>query len=259
MTFFPLPALNDNYIWITENSEQKKVWAVDPGDAAVVRQYCEDHERHLAGIIVTHHHWDHTDGVAALCQHFHCPVFGPENLAPSMVTNPLREGDTFTINGVELWVIATPGHTLDHLCYIGEPADTDPFLLCGDTLFRGGCGRLFEGTAAQMLSAMTRLRELPGNTKVYGTHEYTLANYRFAKAVDPDNSDLHESDRQAEQLRQQNQATLPSTIAVERQTNPFLRFDEPTVVLHAAQLLNETPAADMVSAFAQIRRAKDGF
>ncbi|MBM6551912.1 hydroxyacylglutathione hydrolase [Marinomonas ostreistagni] len=259
MTFFPLPALNDNYIWITENSEQKKIWAVDPGDASVVKDYCQNHGVTLAGIILTHHHWDHTDGVPELRNSYDCPVYGPESLAPDKVTVPVRQGDTITINQVELMAIATPGHTLDHLCYFGEPEHDAPILLCGDTLFRGGCGRLFEGSPAQMLNAMTRLRELPGDTRVYGTHEYTLANYRFAKAIDPDNQALEKADQDAQALRQDQQVTLPSTIALEVQTNPFFRFDVPHVIDHAAQLLNETPASDLVSAFAQIRRAKDGF
>lgn len=259
MTFFPLPAFNDNYIWVYQNTEHNTIWVVDPGDASVVKQYCQEHKVTVAGILVTHHHWDHTDGVVALREAFDCPVYGPQSLAPDKVTHPVQEGDTVCIDDIELLAIATPGHTLDHLCYFAEPANQAPILLCGDTLFRGGCGRLFEGSAAQMLQAMTRLRTLPQNTSVYGTHEYTLANYRFALAVEPDNTDLVESERSAQALRQKHQPTLPSTIGVELQTNPFFRFDSGNVVAGAAQLLQEPTAEDLVSAFAQIRRAKDGF
>lgn len=259
MTFFPLPAFNDNYIWVTQDTAQKQIWVVDPGDPTVVENYCSEQGVTLASILITHHHWDHTDGVIPLKERFDCPVYGPETLAPQKVSHPLKEGDSVTINGIELLVIATPGHTLDHLCYFGEPDNAAPILLCGDTLFRGGCGRLFEGSAAQMLHAMTRLRELPHHTEVYGTHEYTLSNYRFALAIDPSNKALQSADAQAHSLREQGKETLPSTIALEIQSNPFFRFDVEAVVSGSAQLLNESPASDLIGAFAQIRRAKDGF
>ncbi len=259
MTFFPLPAFNDNYIWITKDDAQKTIWAVDPGDAQVVLDHCRNHEVTLAGILITHHHKDHIGGVAELKAQFSCPVYGPESLSPALVTHPLRQGDCLTVQQTEFMVLETPGHTLDHLCYFAEPAQQDPILLCGDTLFRGGCGRLFEGTPAQMLNAMARLRELPQNTQVYGTHEYTLANYRFALAIDGSNQALIHANNEAQELRDQKRPTLPSSIALETQTNPFMRFDWQEVVAGAAALLNEQPAQDLINGFAQIRRAKDGF
>ncbi|RDL43183.1 hydroxyacylglutathione hydrolase [Marinomonas piezotolerans] len=258
MTFIPLPAFNDNYIWITHNREQKHIWVVDPGDAEVVDSYCKQNACRVAGILITHHHKDHIGGVKTLVDNYDCEVFGPRHLAPEVISRPLEEGDCVTVDGEELLVLATPGHTLDHLCYVGQSSDT-PFILCGDTLFRGGCGRLFEGSPAQMLQSLTRLRQLPGDTLVYGTHEYTLANYRFARAIDPDNVALQNSEQQAARLRANHTPTLPSTIAVEQQTNPFLRFDVASVVRGAAELLGEAPASDLIGAFAQIRRAKDGF
>lgn len=258
MTFFPLPAFNDNYIWIYHDDQQSLLWAVDPGDAEVVKDYCQTNECRLAGILVTHHHNDHIGGVKSLVEAFDCPVYGPKTLHPDVVSHAVQEGDMLTIQDYELLVMATPGHTLDHLCYVGT-SQTNPFILCGDTLFRGGCGRLFEGSPAQMLQAMTRIRELPAHTLVYGTHEYTQANYRFAQAIDADNDALRKANANADELRSNGLPTLPSTIEQERQTNPFLRFDVGPVVQGAAALLREAPATDLVGAFAQIRRAKDGF
>ncbi|WP_067098686.1 hydroxyacylglutathione hydrolase [Marinomonas atlantica] len=259
MTFFPLPAFNDNYIWITKDATQKTIWAVDPGDAQVVLDYCKAEQLTLAGILITHHHKDHTGGVEALKKAFNCPTYGPESLSPTLVTHPLRQGESVTVHHQEFLVLETPGHTLDHICYFAEPEQQAPQLLCGDTLFRGGCGRLFEGSPAQMLNAMTRLRELPHTTQVYGTHEYTLANYRFALAIDPNNTALLNANHEAKTLRAEQTPTLPSTIAMEAQTNPFMRFDWQEVVTGAAHLLNEEPAQDLINGFAQIRRAKDGF
>ncbi|SBS30314.1 Hydroxyacylglutathione hydrolase [Marinomonas aquimarina] len=259
MTFFPLPAFNDNYIWITNDATQKTIWAVDPGDAQVVLDYCQNQHVTLAGILLTHHHKDHTGGVPELSARFNCPVYGPASLSPELVTHPLTQGDSVMVGQTEFMVLETPGHTLDHLCYFAEAEQQDPILLCGDTLFRGGCGRLFEGSPAQMLNAMTRLRELPQNTQVYCTHEYTLANYRFALAIDGHNAALIAANNEAQALRDQNIPTIPSSIALETQTNPFMRFDWQEVVVGAAALLNEQPAQDLINGFAQIRRAKDAF
>ncbi|MBJ7549623.1 hydroxyacylglutathione hydrolase [Marinomonas ostreistagni] len=259
MTFFPLAAFNDNYIWITLDTAKKSIWAVDPGDAKVVLDYCHSQKVTLEGILVTHHHKDHTGGIQELVQHFECPVYGPESLAPHLVSKPIRQGEEILVHGTAFLVLETPGHTLDHLCYFAEPSTSKQLLLCGDTLFRGGCGRLFEGSPAQMLSSMMKLRSLPPETLVYGTHEYTLSNYRFALAIDPNNSALIEADKTATALRDNETPTLPSTIALEQQTNPFMRFDREEVVAGAAALLNEPMAMDTINSFAQIRRAKDGF
>lgn len=259
MTFFPIPAFNDNYIWAIHGHNDSQIWVVDPGSAEAVMSYCTANQVSVVGILITHHHKDHTGGVNDLVSTYNCPVYGPESLTSSCVTHAIRQGDSVSVHNLDFLVLETPGHTLDHLCYFAQPDTETAYLFCGDTLFKGGCGRLFEGTPAQMLNAMTRLRELPNFTQVFATHEYTLANYRFARTIDPSNTTLIEAERQAQRLREDNQPTLPSSIGLESQTNPFMRFDNLDVVKGAAKVLNEPPAEDLITAFAQIRRAKDGF
>ena len=256
MTFIPLHAFSDNYIWIIQEKDSSLIWAVDPGDAEVVSQYCDTHHLDLAGILITHHHKDHTGGVAQLKARYQCQVYGPEHLAP-MVTHPLHEGDCVEVFARSFRVLETPGHTLDHLCYFSDQ-DT-PVLFSGDTLFRGGCGRIMEGNPEQMLAAMNKLAALPDDTLIYCTHEYTLANYRFALHLDQHNNALLEAQKDSQQIRQQNNVTLPSTLRLEKQTNPFLRTHIPALVGQAAAQLNETMATDNVAAFSQVRRAKDTF
>lgn len=256
MTFIPLHAFNDNYIWLIKEKDSSRIWAVDPGDADVVIQYCNEHQLTLEGILITHHHKDHTGGVLKLKNQYRCSVYGPQHLVP-LVTHPLHEGDTVRVYSTTFTIIETPGHTLDHLCYLSDQAT--PALLSGDTLFRGGCGRIMEGTPEQMLTAMNKLAALPDNTLVYCTHEYTLANYRFALHLDQNNSDLISAQKNCSQLRENNEVTIPSTLKLEKATNPFLRTQIPRVVAQAADQLGENVANDPVSAFSQVRRAKDSF
>ncbi|MBR7889032.1 hydroxyacylglutathione hydrolase [Marinomonas sp. A79] len=266
MTIFPLPAFNDNYIWILQDKDSSAIWAVDPGKAEVVLDYCQQHQHSLKGIIITHHHKDHTGGVAELREQTGCVVYGPKHLV-NLVTHPVDDGDSLDIFAQRFSVLATPGHTLDHLCYFSSLEDTatnaptpeSPILFCGDTLFRGGCGRIMEGTPEQMLAAMERIAALPDNTKLYGTHEYTLANYRFALSLEPDNLDLINSTDLCQQWRNRGQVTLPTELSVEKKTNPFLRTHLNSVKNQAAQQLNEIPSEDPVAAFSQVRRAKDSF
>ncbi|MEL0637253.1 hydroxyacylglutathione hydrolase [Marinomonas sp. TI.3.20] len=256
MTFIPLHAFSDNYIWIIKEKDSSRFWAVDPGDAKVVIEYGNQQSANLEGIIITHHHSDHTGGVQELKDQYHCPVYGPQHLVP-LVTHPLKEGDSVRVFSTEFSVLETPGHTLDHLCYVSDQAA--PALLCGDTLFRGGCGRIMEGTPEQMLNAMNKLAKLPDNTLVYCTHEYTLANYRFALHLDSNNKELTKAQQECSQMRKNNEVTLPSLLALEKATNPFLRTHIPRVVAQAATQLGENIANDSVSAFSQVRRAKDSF
>ncbi|MCV2402208.1 hydroxyacylglutathione hydrolase [Marinomonas sp. C2222] len=256
MIIYPLRAFQDNYIWIIEDKDSSEIWAIDPGSAAVVEEHCDTHAKTLVGILITHHHKDHTGGIAVLREAAKCPVYGPKHLS-HLVTHPVKEGSEVTIFSEIYEVFETPGHTLDHLCFFSK--QTTPILFCGDTLFRGGCGRLMEGTAEQMLLAMNKIAALPDNTLVYGTHEYTLANYRFALSLEPNNPDLIESNTSCQQLRNRNKATLPSNLALEKKTNPFLRTHNIELKSNAAQQLNEPPAVNPIDSFAQVRRAKDTF
>ena len=256
MTIFPLPAFNDNYIWIIQDKDSSGIWAVDPGKAEVVLNYCDENQKILKGILITHHHKDHTGGVAELKQYANCPVYGPDHLK-DLVTQAVYENDKIEIFSRTFTVIATPGHTLDHLCYFSD--QQNPILFSGDTLFKGGCGRIMEGTPEQMLEAMNKISNLPDNTLIYGTHEYTLANYRFALSVDPNNEELIKINQSSEQLRLKNIPTLPTELKIEKKTNPFLRSHLETIKIQSAQQLNENPAQNPVAAFSQVRRAKDSF
>ncbi|WP_421851064.1 hydroxyacylglutathione hydrolase [Marinomonas sp.] len=256
MTIFPLPAFQDNYIWIIQDKDSSGIWAVDPGKADVVLNYCHEHKKTLVGILITHHHKDHTGGVAELKQYSNCLVYGPEHLS-ELVTHPVNENDRVQVFSKTFTVIATPGHTLDHLCYFSD--QESPILFSGDTLFKGGCGRIMEGTPEQMLTAMAKISNLPNDTLIYSTHEYTLANYRFALSIEPDNKELIESNNASQQLRLEEKPTLPTKLCLEKKTNPFLRSHIEALKIHAAQQLNEKPASNPIAAFSQVRRAKDSF
>jgi hydroxyacylglutathione hydrolase len=256
MTIFPLPAFQDNYIWIIQDKDSSTIWAVDPGEADVVLNYCHEYNQTLAGILITHHHRDHTGGVSKLKQHFACHVYGPGHLT-DLVTTPVFNGDQVSVFDKAFHVIATPGHTLDHLCYFCSQGPN--VLFSGDTLFKGGCGRIMEGTPEQMLAAMTRIMSLPDDTLIYGTHEYTLANYRFALSLEPNNKALLHANRANQVKRANNQPTLPTKLSLEKKTNPFLRTHIKALKRKAAQQLNENPSDNSVVAFSQVRRAKDSF
>ena len=213
-----------NYIWLLEDTITKEVVAVDPTDADLVTAFCQQHQLELKQIWLTHWHRDHTDGVQALLAEQNLPVFGPRDELSkiSFISNPLQHNDHFHFNDLKVEIIATPGHTLGHIVYFIEEIDT---LFCGDTLFAMGCGRLFEGTAEQMYHSLNRLAALPIQTKVYCTHEYTLANAEFALTIEPHNVALQERIKEVKALRDAEQITLPSTIELELETNPFLRTE----------------------------------
>ena len=215
----PIPAFADNYIWAMVAGRNCVV--VDPGDAGPVLKFLAAHKLTLSAILVTHHHADHIGGVDELITHAPMPVYGPAAEEIACVTHPLREGDTVALPefvNEPFRVIEVPGHTRGHIAYV-----SGDILFCGDTLFAAGCGRLFEGTAAQLHHSLMRLAALPATTRVFCTHEYTLSNLRFAMAVDADNSELAERVFVEQERRAQNVPTLPSSVALERATNPFLR------------------------------------
>jgi hydroxyacylglutathione hydrolase len=256
MQLIPIPAFSDNYIWALHDGRQALV--VDPGEAEGVAHWLQQEGLRLDTILITHHHADHTGGVAALREATGARVIGP---AYETMPEPLRrvsEGDTVEVLGLRFDVIEVPGHTAGHIAYYTPTMDGAPLLFCGDTLFSGGCGRLFEGTPAQMLDSLTRLAALPADTRVCCTHEYTLSNLKFARAIEPDNAALSAYVAHCQAQRAQNFPTLPSSIGLEKQINPFLRTDEPAVVQSALAHEPGRPA-DAVSVFTTLREWKNVF
>jgi hydroxyacylglutathione hydrolase len=253
----PIPAFADNYIWLLVQNGAAAV--VDPGDAGPVLQYLERHGLALTAILNTHHHGDHVGGNLALLSRFDVPVFGPSREQIPGRTRALAGGDRVTVPGVGgvFDVIDVPGHTAGHIAYCGNVAGV-PTLFCGDTLFAGGCGRLFEGTPAQMWSSLSALAALPDATRVYCAHEYTLANLRFACVVEPSNAELVERVVRERRKRERGEPTVPSTIGLERATNPFLRAALPQVRAAAAAHAGALPEDDVAS-FAVLREWKNHF
>ena len=249
----PIPAFADNYIWVLREGAVAAV--VDPGDAAPVIAYLEREAVALSAILATHHHGDHIGGVRELVSRWPVPVFGPAHETIPQRTHALSEGASIIVPGVgcSFSVLDIPGHTSGHIAYVG-----DDVLFCGDTLFAVGCGRLFEGTPAQMVASLGKLAALPGPTRIYCGHEYTLANLRFARAIEPNSEALREREARERSKRDRGAPTLPSTIALERATNPFLRAEE-TAIRVAAERHAGRKLLDRVAVFAEIRAWKNAF
>lgn len=250
----PLRALRDNYIWMLQRPRGQSVVAVDPSESGPVRDYLDRHRLSLAAILVTHHHPDHVGGVPGLAGGG-VPVYGPASERIPERTRGLSDGEQIEIDAIQarFTVLDIPGHTSGHIAYHGEG-----LVLSGDTLFAVGCGKLFEGSAEQMQRSLARLRDLPPETRVCCGHEYTVNNIRFALAVEPDNEALQSRRDEAGAQREAGQPTLPSTIAAERETNPFLRWDAATV-RDAASRHAGRELSDPVAVFAELRRWKDRF
>ncbi|HES75663.1 MAG TPA: hydroxyacylglutathione hydrolase [bacterium] len=255
MHIHPIPAFEDNYIWLLVDGNHAAV--IDPGQADPVIDYLENHQLKLKAILLTHHHYDHIDGAQTLRERYPCPVYGPK--MHEIDTLAQSEGDSIDLSsdGLGRWqVIATPGHTLDHLAYFSP--SSPPVLFCGDTLFGAGCGKLFEGTAEQMQSSLEKIRALPDDTLIYCGHEYTEDNLRFATLAEPDNRAIHQRIASSRAQRARNEPTLPSTLALEKATNPFLRWDDAELLAQAEQHVRhnlDSPA----SVFAAVRAWKDAF
>jgi hydroxyacylglutathione hydrolase len=253
-----LPAFTDNYIWLLQDAASKRCAVVDPGDAGPVLAWLQAHPGWvLSDILVTHHHHDHVGGVEQLKNASGARVIGPaaENIPARDVG--LVDNDRISILGLDFVILAVPGHTLGHIAFYHADA-TAPLLFCGDTLFAAGCGRLFEGTPEQMHHSLSRLAALPDSTLVYCTHEYTLSNLLFAQAVEPANLDIAERFHQVSQWRSKDRISLPSNLALERRTNPFLRTHETSVKEKADERTgtdNQSPSA----IFASLRAWKDKF
>lgn len=250
---FPLPALRDNYIWLIHDG--RHAVAVDPGEAGPILSWLNARHISLAAILVTHHHLDHVGGVAELASAHACPVYAPVTLKLGTNIRPVADGGQIRLRqpALRLSVLAVPGHTRDHLAYYGHG-----HLFCGDTLFSCGCGRLFEGTAEQMLRSLKRLAALPDDTLISCAHEYTLTNIAFARTVDPDNTELAAWAAEAGRLRSVGRPTLPVRLAWERRVNPFLRCDQAGIQA-AVQRQTGLGAADEIQTFAALRAMKDHF
>ena len=278
----PIAAFDDNYIWIIHDNHHCIV--IDPGNAKPVEAYLQQHQLTLTAILLTHHHQDHTGGVADLLKHADnrliapqrrpsasmptqddqrsVPVYGALADKQSQRIPTISQGCQDGISIYNTWldlafvVIDVPGHTSTHIAYYCPQLAS---LFCGDTLFAGGCGRLFEGTPAQMHASLTKIAALPSVTRLYCAHEYTLSNLRFALAAEPDNQDLIDRMKQATLIRQQHQATIPSVLELELKTNPFLRVDS-TAIIHNLQRLNRLGATpDQVAVFSALRSWKNTF
>jgi hydroxyacylglutathione hydrolase len=258
IALLPVPAFDDNYIWAVLHGN--KALVVDPGEAGPVLALLRERNLELRAILLTHHHGDHVGGVVELSRATGTTVYGPARETLPHCDVRLAEGDRVTLPelGVDLAVLDVPGHTAGHIAYYGSIGAQAPVLFCGDTLFMAGCGRLFEGTSAQMAESLAKLQELPSNTQVCCAHEYTLSNLRWALAVEPDNRDTQQAQAWARQRREKNLPTLPSSIGQELQINPFLRTRQPRVAQAAAAWAGH-PLASPVEVFAALRQWKNEF
>ncbi|PAJ76339.1 hydroxyacylglutathione hydrolase [Pseudoalteromonas sp. NBT06-2] len=224
LTIFPIQAFSDNYIWAITINGSKDLYVVDPGQSEPVVNYIAQHNLSLKGILITHHHWDHTDGVTKLKQFYpDITVYGPQNSIFTDSDITLKQDDSINILGVTFNILSTPGHTLDHICYYNCD-----ILFCGDTLFSAGCGRLFEGTPKHMFHSLQKIAQLNKNCKVYCTHEYTEANIAFAQQVDPKNLEIQNYKQLTSSKRNNQLESLPSTIAQELKVNPYLKSLDPS-------------------------------
>jgi len=244
-----LSAFSDNYIWVLHQNGQAIV--IDPGEAAPVTAFLDQEKLQLSAILLTHHHPDHIDGVNTL-KHRTKRIIGPQHPRMPWLTETASDQNPINFPGIGSFkVINTPGHTLTHICYVHANQ-----LFCGDTLFSGGCGRLFEGTPEMMYHSLKKLSALADDTKVYCAHEYTLNNLKFAQHIDPNNKVLAHYLNEVIQCRANNKITLPSNIGLEKQINPFMRCDDLTLQRSVCDVL-QTTTKDPINTFAMIRKAKD--
>lgn len=260
ITVSPINAFNDNYLWVIGRTNHAHIAIVDPGDANACIEYIEKNNKKLSTILITHHHKDHTGGINLLkqyCEEKQWPltIYAPKNEPVNTCDIRVSEQQKITIAELDLNIniIDLPGHTHGHIAYL-----TDDKLFCGDTLFSGGCGRVFEGTAEQMLSSLNKLKALPEKTHVYCAHEYTLANLNFALTVDPENLELVHYYNQVKHMREKNQATIPTSIRQEKLINPFLRCSN-EAIRTSVQEYNHNATPDELSIFTHLRLWKDHF
>ena len=253
LTVTALPMFEDNYVWIIHNDHF--ALAIDPGDPAPLHAFLGAHRLTLLAVLITHHHRDHTGGNIWLRQHYPCPIYGPTNPRIPGITQTVQEPDVlhFAELALQLKVIDTPGHTLDHISYLGAG-----HLFCGDTVFGCGCGKLFEGTPEIMTRSLEKILALPDDTQVCCAHEYTLTNIAFAMTIDSSNPALRQREIADRDKRAQGLPTLPTRLALEKATNPFLRFHDPDIIA-VAEAYRGTSLPHPAEVFGAIRAAKDAW
>lgn len=251
MNLNSIPAFQDNYIWVL-NDDAGRCLIVDPGEAAPVLRAIEENDWQPEAIFLTHHHADHVGGVGELRQRYpHIEVYGPAETQDKGTTKIVADGDKVSVLGQEFCIFATPGHTLGHICFFNMP-----YLFCGDTMFSGGCGRLFEGTADQMYQSLKKISALPDETLICCAHEYTLSNMKFAQSILPHDLFINDYYREVKELRAKNQKTLPVTLKNERHNNIFLRTDGIDFI---TEISKETKLLQPSERFAWLRSKKDNF
>ena len=249
----PIKAFNDNYIWLATTNEGSIV--IDPGEAHKTIKYLKENDLNLDAILITHHHFDHTGGIEDMLKFRNVDVYGPVNNIPS-INKQLRDGDLFSVIGIDFKIIEIPGHTLDHIAFFSEN-NGNPVLFCGDTLFSSGCGRVFEGTFEQMHKSILKLKSLPSNTKIYSGHEYTQSNLKFAMEVEPLNQKLISRYNDVQDLLNKGIPTLPTTLELELEVNPFLRCHTREVQNSVVKQFNTSNHEDEI--FKALRQWKDNF